>query len=250
VTSFAQITSDPQVQAALKEAYGNVNNIDLWVGAMAEDHLRGSSVGPLVQRILADQFTRLRDGDRFWYERSLSGPQLHQLQNTRLSDIIERNTGVTSLQDNVFFFQAQVSGTVILDANADGVQQTRRGEGPLAGATLELLNDEGEVVATTRTGRDGRYQFDKFGETGDYQVRLVASSTQRVTTENPQAILISQGGVSLRGLDFGVTNITKPPGTPTKPTPFSGGFDIHVIFSGLTASQPASSSRRPRNGSR
>ena len=33
VTSFAQITSDPQLQAQLKQLYGSVNNIDLWVGA-------------------------------------------------------------------------------------------------------------------------------------------------------------------------------------------------------------------------
>src|SRR5207249_9311881 len=66
VTSFAQITSDPVLQQKLKDLYGSVNNIDLWVGAMAEDHVRGSSLGPLARRIIADQFQRLRDGDRFW----------------------------------------------------------------------------------------------------------------------------------------------------------------------------------------
>src|SRR5262249_52269992 len=103
VRSFADITSNPELQQALKQAYGNVNNIDLWVGAMAEDHVRGGSTGPLVRRILANQFERLRDGDRFWYQRAFSGQQLSQIEHTTLADIIERNTGVRGLQDNVFF---------------------------------------------------------------------------------------------------------------------------------------------------
>ncbi len=45
VTSFDQITSDPEVRAALEEAYGTVDNIDVWVGALAEDHIEGSSMG-------------------------------------------------------------------------------------------------------------------------------------------------------------------------------------------------------------
>ena len=178
--------------------------------------MRGGSAGPLVTRIIADQFSRLRAGDRLWYQRNFSGQELDRIDRTTLADVIERNTGVRGLQDNVFVFQAQVSGTVFLDANADGVQQPRT-ETAVAGAQLELLNDEGAVVATTRSGRDGRYQFDQFGETGDYQVRLVASATQTVTSENPQEFLISKGDVNVRGINFGVTSTTKPPGTPTQP---------------------------------
>ncbi|HQR42463.1 MAG TPA: peroxidase family protein, partial [Gemmatales bacterium] len=45
VTSFAQITSDPVVQQQLQTLYGNVNNIDLWVGGLAEKHTAGGSLG-------------------------------------------------------------------------------------------------------------------------------------------------------------------------------------------------------------
>jgi hypothetical protein len=105
VTSFAQITSDPALQASLKATYGNVNNIDPWVGGLAENHLPGASVGPLFARIIADQFNRLRTGDRFWFENTFSGATLNALEHTRLSDIIKRNTSVTNLQPNVFYFQ-------------------------------------------------------------------------------------------------------------------------------------------------
>jgi len=61
VTSFAQITSDVQVQKELAAAYpGGVNTIDAFEGGMAEDHVKGSDVGPLFQAIMVNQFTRLR----------------------------------------------------------------------------------------------------------------------------------------------------------------------------------------------
>ena len=104
VTSFAQITSDPALQSTLAATYGSVDNIDLWVGGLSEDHLPNSSVGETVTQILVDQFTRLRDGDRFWYENALPSNLVRDIHNISLAEIIERNTDLTSLQDDVFFF--------------------------------------------------------------------------------------------------------------------------------------------------
>ena len=87
VKSFAEITSDTALQAKLFSLYGSVDNIDLWVGGLVENHLPGSSVGATFQRILVDQFERLRDGDRFWYARVFYGPQLAALEATGLSDL-------------------------------------------------------------------------------------------------------------------------------------------------------------------
>jgi hypothetical protein len=105
VTTFSQITSDPVLASALEQLYGDVNHIDPLIGALAEDHLTGASVGPLAAAGLAEQFVRLRDGDRFWYENdpAFTAEEVLSLRNTRLSDIIGRNTGITTLQDNVFF---------------------------------------------------------------------------------------------------------------------------------------------------
>ena len=103
VESFADITSDEDLQAALQEAYGNVDSIDVWVGALSEDHLRGASVGELASTIISDQFEAIRDGDRFWYENVLSGDVLREVNRTTLADVIERNTTIEGLQDNVFF---------------------------------------------------------------------------------------------------------------------------------------------------
>jgi peroxidase len=104
VKNFSEITKNTELQKKLKDLYGNVNNIDLWVGGLSEDHVVGSSVGPTFRKIIADQFERLRDGDRYWYQRVFSGDALAQIENTKLSDVIKRNTWITKLQDNVFFF--------------------------------------------------------------------------------------------------------------------------------------------------
>ena len=110
--SSADITSDPELAVKLQQLYGSVDNIDVWVGALAEDHLPGSSVGELTATILVDQFERIRDGDRFWYQNVLSGPQLAQIEATTLSDVLERNTGINGLRENVFF-DASVAPTEI-----------------------------------------------------------------------------------------------------------------------------------------
>ncbi|SFI86053.1 peroxidase family protein [Planctomicrobium piriforme] len=175
VTSFSQITSNKEVQAELKQLYGNVNNIDLWVGALAEDHVPGASVGATTKAILVDQFTRLRDGDRFWYQNQLKGDALQQVSRTSLSDILKRNTDVTNVQKNAFVFKASISGTVKIDQNRDG--QIQQKDPAAAKQTLELVDQEsGEVVATTQSDSQGRYEFDVLDglRTGVYQVRVQA----------------------------------------------------------------------------
>jgi peroxidase len=103
ITNFSEISSDPSVQTALQDAYGNVDDIDLWVGGLAEDHLTGALVGETFHEILTDQFVRLRDGDRFYFE---NDPTLQVLApnvgDTTLADVITANSDITTIQDNVF----------------------------------------------------------------------------------------------------------------------------------------------------
>ncbi|MEY4135955.1 MAG: hypothetical protein RL205_83 [Actinomycetota bacterium] len=105
VSSFREITPDGAVQRQLQQVYGTVDNIDLWVGGLAEKHVPGSSVGPLFQRIIVDQFTRLRDGDSHWYQAVLNGRELGEIEGTHLSDVIRRNTSLTNVQSNAFIYR-------------------------------------------------------------------------------------------------------------------------------------------------
>ena len=106
VLSFDQISDDQGTNQSLQDAYGDVENIDLWIGGLAERPLRdqGSQLGSLLRAIIAKQFVELRDGDRFWYENYLEGAELRAVQGTTLANVIRNNTIIgNELQDDVFY---------------------------------------------------------------------------------------------------------------------------------------------------
>jgi peroxidase len=105
ITSFSQITSDPAKAAMLQSLYGNINNIDLWVGILAEDRMTGKSVGKTINAILKSQFEKLRDADYYFYRNdpAVFATLRNQINATKLSAVIKRNTGLTNLQSNLFY---------------------------------------------------------------------------------------------------------------------------------------------------
>ena len=106
VKSFSQISSDPNQVAGLQSLYGDVNNIDPWIGILSEDHLPNASVGLTMHQILKTQFENLRDGDFYFYQNDPYLPAFTKLAvaRTKLSDVIKRNTKLTNLQSDLFFF--------------------------------------------------------------------------------------------------------------------------------------------------
>jgi hypothetical protein len=111
VEGFEDFPADPVVQAQLALTYGDVDEIDAWVGGLAENHYPGALVGELFFHILTDQFERLRDGDRFWYQNVFPRTMITTLENITLADIIRRNTAVGyEIQDNVFLYEPEPPG--------------------------------------------------------------------------------------------------------------------------------------------
>lgn len=68
-----------------------------------------------------------------------------------------------------------IGDVVWIDANKNGVQDPD--EAPLAGVTVELIED-GEVIATTTTDAAGRYVFDNL-PAGTYQVKFTLTEEQQ-----------------------------------------------------------------------
>ena len=216
VRSFAEITSDKVLQTKLASLYGSVDEIDLWVGGLAEDHVRGSSVGETFQTIIVDQFERLRDGDRFWYQNQFSGRQLAQLQKTSLSDVIERNTDLTSIQTNAFFFRSEITGSITADLNRN--RKSDRNEPSVAKIKVQLIDSAGgAVVATTATDRHGHYRFGVQDglRTGVYQVRAVKADGTVITTSH--RLSITAGDDNERA-DLSVPAPAKPSSPTTPPS--------------------------------
>ncbi len=101
--SLDAISGDPVIRERLHALYDDVDDVDVWVGGLAEDHVEGALVGELMYHIIRDQFIRLRDGDRFWYERSFHPFVARFLEQQTLAAIIRRNTAIgDEIPDDVF----------------------------------------------------------------------------------------------------------------------------------------------------
>lgn len=113
-TKFSQITKNKSVQKKLKMAYGTPSKVEAWPGLVAEDHVSGSSFGPTLLEIWKREFTRLRDGDRFFFRKkgvfSDLELQVPRLQAALRGDdimrgILLRNTNIKGgeLPKKIFF---------------------------------------------------------------------------------------------------------------------------------------------------
>ncbi|MDN3564706.1 peroxidase family protein [Paeniroseomonas aquatica] len=116
-TAFCQITDDQGTVAALEQAFGSVDAVDLWTGGLAERVMPGAFVGETFGLIIADQFERSRDGDRLWFEnQGFDAETLQQIRHSGLSDIILRNTDTQHIQDDVFTFaERRAEGSEAMD---------------------------------------------------------------------------------------------------------------------------------------
>jgi len=105
--TFAEMTSNLDLQTKLASVYSSPDDVDVWVGGVCEDHFNGGLVGETFWTIIKDQFERTRDGDRFWYESYLDATTLATVQAQTLSGIIKRNSGIgNEMQADVFHVPA------------------------------------------------------------------------------------------------------------------------------------------------
>ncbi len=112
ISDFSELCRDEDLNERLRDLYeNNVDNIDAWVGLLAEDRIRDDALfGESVMAILEDQFRKLRDGDRFYYENDpdLTIEEKEEIKNTTLADVIMRNSSVDYMQGNVFVAEERV----------------------------------------------------------------------------------------------------------------------------------------------
>lgn len=96
-TDFDQISSDPKVQAALREVYGTVDRIEFYVGLFAEDSRPDSVLGGMIGRMVGiDAFSQALTNPllapRIFNEATFSETGLRILAETNtLADVLHRN---------------------------------------------------------------------------------------------------------------------------------------------------------------
>ena len=99
---------DWDVAARLHQVYGKhgfEKAMDLWVGGLAEETLEGAQIGPTFACILGISFSRLRDGDRFWFEErhQFSREQRKTLKQTSLGRVVcDNGDNIRRVSKDVF----------------------------------------------------------------------------------------------------------------------------------------------------
>ncbi|XP_009073007.1 PREDICTED: lactoperoxidase-like, partial [Acanthisitta chloris] len=101
---YAEVLGNSKLAKKFMDVYGTPDNIDLWIGAIAEPLIPGTRVGPLLACIIGTQFRNLRDGDRFWWENPgvFTPQQLEALRRITVSRVFCDNTRIRKVPKDVF----------------------------------------------------------------------------------------------------------------------------------------------------
>ncbi|KAK5650372.1 hypothetical protein RI129_001401 [Pyrocoelia pectoralis] len=85
----------PELSARLRSVYASVDDVDLWVGGLLEPKYGDSVLGLTFRDIIAEQFSRLKKGDKYFFEHDPTinpgyfiPEQLVELRKVALSRII------------------------------------------------------------------------------------------------------------------------------------------------------------------
>lgn len=137
-----------------------IDRVDFWVGGLAEAHVNGGMVGATFWVVLHEQLDRLQEGDRFYYTDRLDGFDLYvnEFETIGFAGIIERNTGLTGLPENVFLVDDEDGAGGDDGGNDEGEDDD--GEDGDGGA-----QDDGEDDGETGEG-DGQDDGEDDGATG------------------------------------------------------------------------------------
>ncbi|XGW08013.1 hypothetical protein V3C99_010828 [Haemonchus contortus] len=87
---FSDMILDRNLRMGLKRHYNTPDDVDFYVGSMLEDPVVGGLVGTTLSCVIGEQFKRLRDGDRFYYENPgiFTPNQLAEIRKSSLSRVI------------------------------------------------------------------------------------------------------------------------------------------------------------------
>jgi peroxidase len=121
------------LQKNLKAVYGSIDQVDLFIGGLAEAHASSGVTGPTFQKIISRQFSALRAGDRFfWLNQGFDSATSSMIESTTLADIIVRNTDTTALPQHVFLQGA----AVVPDSHSKRQTPVARGMRPDAASAV------------------------------------------------------------------------------------------------------------------
>lgn len=112
-SSFEAISSNSKTSANLREAYEHVENVEAWIGLMAEDKDTNVGVGRTLAELLVTEFERLRDGDQFFYLRHLRRTKNLRLALRRIEGIANEIMAPGPLFNSILLRTTGISPTLL-----------------------------------------------------------------------------------------------------------------------------------------
>lgn len=118
VQSFTELNNDGFLSGSdvrsLETHYADVDDIDLFPAGVLEKPHQDALVGPAFKCIIGDQFIRLKEGDRFWYENDdpdtrFTPRQLQEIKKASMARVVCDNTNVDAIQPMVFRTETTVN---------------------------------------------------------------------------------------------------------------------------------------------
>ncbi|CAG9808741.1 unnamed protein product [Chironomus riparius] len=238
-----EVVAGPNSANRMRRAYSNIEDIDLFVGGLSERPVRGGLVGPTFACIIAQQFSNLRKGDRFWYENSgfessFTLAQLNSIRQVTLSQILCRSLGSINLLQPHSFLPNEFPGN----------ERIRCGSGILAPMNLQPW------IERDPFNKEGDFDTDNLIEP---QVNIFLTDNQNsithsTTTLNPFNIFGQFNDVTFNlgnspnsrpSLQFNNVNFTV--GKPSTNRPNGQNEVTFTVGKPSPPRQPASSTLRP-----
>lgn len=101
----------------MSRVYAHPDDIDLWLGGLLESSRADGLVGPTFGDIIADQFSKFRQGDRYFYEHSpnqnpgsFTVEQLTELKKTSVARLICDNSDGIQAQSPKALLRPEIQG--------------------------------------------------------------------------------------------------------------------------------------------
>ncbi|XP_033760036.1 myeloperoxidase-like [Pecten maximus] len=98
---------EPDFRNKFANVYKNVEDIDLFAGAIAENPVSDGHVGPTFGCLMGMQFRTLKRGDRYWFDRTgdiegLTEDQVDAVKNFPLAKLFCDTFGLNRIQEDIF----------------------------------------------------------------------------------------------------------------------------------------------------
>ncbi len=212
------------------------NDIDLWVGGLAEIHVFTGQLGSTFNAIFEDQMERLMNGDRFYYLYRLGAGILvttnlnQQIVTEQFKDIIERTTGVLHLNGDVMGY---ADSYIELGKKVDLTQNllAYKGETIYDSAGHQVLSaNQGDIKYFYNSGT-GTWDPIKVTAATAHNYGAIVESTHLGIYSTSGAGTLANGGLITIGGQQYIRDFRPDLGANDDGTP-NQGFNAHEVLSG------------------